>query len=63
MIDLNGGTSVDPVTTFLPSLAKFSTLYMATNSKWTTEEDSILVEAISAGTPQIVFITEVFLSV
>ena len=54
---------MDPVTTFLPSLEKFSTLYMATNSKWTTEEDSILVEAISAGTPQIVFITEVFLSV
>ena len=58
MIDLNGRASVGHITTFLPSLAKYPTLNMATNSKWTTEEDSVLVEAISAGTPKIVLIVE-----
>lgn len=31
---------------------------MATNSKWTREEDSVLVEAVLAGTFQLLFISE-----
>ena len=31
---------------------------MATNSKWTAEEDSVLVEAVLAGTPFIGFMSE-----
>lgn len=48
---------MDPRRHIPPFFAKYSTLDMAPSSKWTAEEDSILVEAVVAGTFQITFVS------